>query len=161
MQITILPKGKDKKHHAVIKQATCFFLNKLMGKRKQKKIKSITIRLADSIDYGASRGDCREVIAKDGSFDIYFKVLATDPLPEMISTLAHEAVHAKQSVTGELVIDGDDWIWKGRRRAYNEKWYNGFTYKEQYAKLPWETEAYDKEMELARSFFWQHYSSNN
>jgi hypothetical protein len=160
MDIIILPKGKDKKHHHIIREATRFFVNKLMGKRDQKKIKSISIKLADSIDYGSSRGDCREYNYTDGTFDIFFKVLATEPLPDIISTLAHETVHAKQAVKGELVIEDDIWNWKGKKMKFKDAWYDEFTFQEQYDKLPWEKEAYSMEMGLAISFCRHYYNSN-
>jgi hypothetical protein len=164
MNITILPKGKDRKHHKIYKTAIQYFLNKLLAKRYQKRINSIVVKLVDSLDYGSSRGECREQITTDGKFDIIFKIVATDDLPQIISTLAHETVHLKQTVKFELVIfdiNGEQyWIWKGKKRKFKKEWYDVFTSKDQYAKLPWEKEAYDSEMELARSFFWNHYSSN-
>lgn len=160
MNITILPKGKEKKHHAIIKDAVCFFINKLISKKDQKKINNIFIRLADSVNYGTEQGNCREFSYTDGTFDIFVKVLAKDPLPDMISTLAHEMVHAKQAVTGELICTEDFWVWHGKRLKYKHEWYNVFTSEEQYDKLPWETEAYDLESELARSFFWKYFSKS-
>lgn len=160
MDILILPKGKDKKHHKILKAATLHFINKLIGKRAAKKIKSVTIKLATSIDYGTTRGDCRETVHHDGTFDIFFKVDATEPLPDMISTLAHEVVHAKQAVKGELTIDGEFWTWKGKKMLYKDAWYNDFTSEQQHDRLPWETEAYDREMALAKGFFVKYFNSN-
>lgn len=159
MEIHILPKGKDRKHHVLIKDATLFFINKLMSKRHSKKIRKITIRLFDSIDYGMSRGDCREVTYQDGTFDISLKVLSTETFPDMLSTLAHETIHAKQVVTGEFSYEGDIWTWKGKKMRRKDAWYKDFTPEQQRDRLPWETEAYGREKELAKSYFVNYYNS--
>ena len=55
---------------------------------------------------------------------------------EMMRTLAHEMVHAKQFLRGELTSESS-WIWKGRNA-------NGYSYENQ----PWEREAYRLENPL-------------
>lgn len=160
MEIIILPKGKDKKHQKILRDATEHFVRKLIGKRGEHKIKTINIRLIDKLNYGTYKGDCRETVRKDGTFDIFLRLCSTDPLPAMISTLAHEMVHAKQAVKGELVIEGDIWNWKGKKMIYKEAWYNDFTSDQQHDRLPWEKEAYDQEMSLARGYFVKYFNSN-
>lgn len=153
MEIIILPKGKDKKHHKILKDAIYFLTDVLISKRDAKKIKSINIKLATSIDYGTSRGDCRQEAHIDGSFDLHLKLDTTYCLPDMIATLAHEMVHIKQVVKGELVHDGDIWIWKDKKMIYKDAWYNDFTIAQQRDRLPWEDEAYGREKILAKKFF--------
>lgn len=160
MDVEILPKGKDKKHHKIIKEAAIFFLTSLLGARKIKKIKQVKIKLLDSIDYGETRGDCQESHYEDGTFDIFFKLLSKENLPDMLSTLAHEAVHAKQAVKGELIIEDQIWDWKGKKMKFQPEWY-GFTTAQQYVKLPWEKDAYDLEMKLAKKFFVKYYKDNS
>lgn len=160
MHIVITPEGKDKKHHKIITEATEFFLIKLIGKRKIKNVKQVNIKLLNSIDYGETRGDCREFHYQDGTLDIFFKLLAKDTLPDIISTLAHEAVHAKQAVLKDLVIEDNIWNWQGTEMKFQKKWYD-FTAEQQYAKLPWEKEAYDLEMKLAKSFFSKYYKEHS
>lgn len=160
MEIIILPKGKDKKHHKILRQATEFYVKKLMGKKDIRKIKTINIRLLDSIAYGTLQGDCRETVGTDGTFDIFFRLRSSDPLPEMLSTLAHETVHAKQAVKGELTIEADIWNWKGKKMVYKDAWYSDFTSEQQYDRLPWEKEAYDLEKSLACSYFVNYFNSN-
>jgi hypothetical protein len=55
---------------------------------------------------------------------------------EMMKTLAHEMVHARQFLRGQLTCDGG-FAWKGRKA-------DGFEYMNQ----PWEKEAYRLEDEL-------------
>ena len=57
---------------------------------------------------------------------------------EMMRTIAHEMVHAKQWFRGELGSTGKgQWLWKGRNAG-------GWKYENQ----PWEKEAYRLEQEL-------------
>ncbi len=81
--------------------------------------------------------------------------LANDvPFLEMLSTLAHETVHITQFATGRLVInEKDEWIWEGKNHG---KAYKG---KEIDNQLPWEYDAYSKEVELSRKFVKQFYSN--
>lgn len=60
---------------------------------------------------------------------------------EMMSTLAHEMVHAKQFLRGELIAE-PNWQWKGRAAK-------NYRYKNQ----PWEREAFRLEHELYRTCF--------
>lgn len=55
---------------------------------------------------------------------------------EMMKTLAHEMVHARQFLRGQLTCEGG-FAWKGRKA-------DGFDYRNQ----PWEKEAYRLEDEL-------------
>lgn len=160
MNIIILPKDKEKKNHKIIKDASIFFLNKTLGKRKQKLIKTIYIKLVDSLDYGESVGEAKEVVDADGKFDFYLKLVSKTDFPNMIQILAHEFVHIKQTVKKELVVEGDYWYWMDEpKRKFKDKWYS-FTIAQQCDKLPWEREAYGKQIELAREFFWVYYSTN-
>lgn len=60
---------------------------------------------------------------------------------EMMQTLAHEMVHARQFIRGELNNTGG-WAWKGRNA-------NGYDYDNQ----PWEKEAFALEKELFMKCF--------
>ena len=57
------------------------------------------------------------------------------PLPDLMVTLAHELVHAKQYIRGEL---------SGKHRAWRGKCHVNT----QYDQLPWEQEAYQWEQTL-------------
>ena len=60
---------------------------------------------------------------------------------EMMQTLAHEMVHARQFIRGQLFNEGG-WAWKGRNA-------DGYEYENQ----PWEKEAYKLEKELFMECF--------
>jgi hypothetical protein len=89
--------------------------------------------------YGLCSGDKSEVTITIAKFDPYNgRKLG---FIEMMLTLAHEMVHAKQILRGELICE-PHWIWKGHRA-------NGYAYKNQ----PWEREAYKMEKPLFLSCF--------
>lgn len=67
---------------------------------------------------------------------------AEDP----VAVLAHEMVHVKQYVTGELVDHGTHCSWKGT--AYKEYEANS----EDYFFSPWEVEAYGMQVGLYRLY---------
>ena len=109
-----------------------------------------------------------DVIAADGSKNVglawehstkgnkwYIVHISNDaPFLEMLSTIAHEMVHVVQFATGRLVIDEDDnWIWDGVNKG---KAYKGTEVDNQ---LPWEYDAYSKEIELSRKFVKKFYSN--
>lgn len=75
------------------------------------------------------------------------------PFLELLSTLAHETVHVVQLATGRLRTE-DNWIWEGK--DYGPAPYTGKD--EVDNALPWEYDAYSKEVELARKFVKQYYS---
>ena len=60
---------------------------------------------------------------------------------EVASNLAHELVHARQFINGE--INSDDYVWKGV--DYHDS---------DYAETPWEVEAYQMEQVLV-DLFWE------
>lgn len=68
---------------------------------------------------------------------------------EMMQTLAHEMVHARQFLRGELTCDGG-FAWKGRRA-------DGYEYENQ----PWEIEAYRLEKTLFGEEFPFHFEFKN
>jgi hypothetical protein len=68
---------------------------------------------------------------------------------EMMQTLAHEMVHARQLIRGQLCNEGG-WAWKGRKA-------DGYDYENQ----PWEKEAYRLEGELFMKCFPHHMKFTN
>lgn len=75
------------------------------------------------------------------------------PFLELLSTLAHESVHVVQFATGRLKFNGE-WIWDGV--SYGEEPYRDTDLD---TKLPWEYDAYSKEIELSRKFIKKFYSN--
>lgn len=77
------------------------------------------------------------------------------PFLELLSTLAHETVHVVQFATGRLKITDEEWLWEGK--SYGDMPYKCI--EELDNQLPWEYDAYSKDIELARKFVRQYYST--
>jgi hypothetical protein len=79
--------------------------------------------------------------------DIIISINPKMSVKEIIVTLFHELVHAKQYLKGELVNkdDGSPFKWKGK--IFHEH----FTIP--YVDLPWEKEAYDLEEKMKDIFY--------
>jgi hypothetical protein len=60
----------------------------------------------------------------------------------IISTLAHEIVHIKQMIRGELVIKSSHSKWNGKTFPASYDYYNS----------PWEIEAYGREVGLTYKY---------
>lgn len=86
----------------------------------------------------------------------WFNIHLNDSVPflELLSTLAHEIVHVVQFATGRLRTDDENWIWEGKK--FGNSPYTGD--EEVDNQLPWEYDAYCKEIDLARKFVKQYYS---
>jgi hypothetical protein len=124
-----------------IKEATNFFLSKLMSKRLSNTL-TLFIKFNDK-KYGYS-GLCTwlDDPIRPKEFEINIR---NDPEDEQLSTLAHEMVHVKQYAKGELrdlLSKPDILVWKGARRSTIE------TSSQEYLDFPWEKEAFGLEKEL-------------
>jgi hypothetical protein len=67
---------------------------------------------------------------------------------QLIQTLAHELIHAKQFIRGE--INQQNLIWRGQRGPYDCR-------RLAYRKTPWEKEAYSQEKELKKIYWDKQY----
>lgn len=69
-------------------------------------------------------------------------------LDQILETLAHELIHAKQFLRGE--INQRNLIWRGERGPYDCK-------RLAYRKTPWEREAYSQEKQLKITYWDKQY----
>lgn len=154
----IIIKGGDKKStdFKLIKNALVYFLNKLISKKNLNKIHSVRISIVQHLK--EKRGDCDEILTDNKKYKIFIRLEHTPNFLTMLSTLAHECVHVSQTLNNNLFVDDDGcFFWKGE--SYGIAPYEEFVNHE-YEKLPWETEAYDKEHNLAKSFISNYYENN-
>lgn len=137
----------------LLKSAVIFFMGKLLSKEKIKQIATFNVSLVKQLK-GMS-GDCRDVLTKKNEYVIFIRIDIKQNLLQILSTLAHECVHVAQTIKNYLNIDINGiFSWKGTN--YGKMPY--FKHKDNiYEKLPWETEAYDKEYQLAKSFIFKYY----
>lgn len=140
-------------------QALGFYLDELLKRCTIDYRLNIKVRLTNGPieeDGGASLNDglAWSVSTKKGEVCYHIHLNNDVNFLELLSTLAHETVHVVQMATGRLKCDSE-WIWEGQ--SYGTSPYTG---KEEVDnKLPWEYDAYSKEVELARKFVKQYYSN--
>jgi hypothetical protein len=158
MKIMVSQRGGDRHNLPLYKEALEAFIKYLLPVKFQKnlKVKLILAKNSDSVYLTGDQGQARFV--KDKQHDIIIAVDRTLTFDEILITLAHEAVHLKQFVTGKLKqVDVDDstvdceWYWK-------DKYYGTNVYEAskntdgQFLDLPWEAEAVRLEKKLAKRF---------
>lgn len=133
---------------AVSMAAVRFFLKRLLGKEEYSHVKVIDIKLNATIK---NEGEAFTTSLKDGSIKVRIKIRKDMNFLKVLSALAHECIHTKQFITGELShTEKDEWIWKGKN--YGEDPYDGLTHMQVIRRLPWEKEAYSGESDLVREF---------
>lgn len=117
--------GKVSKKHL---NALEFFSSRLITPQKRKHIE-ITVKYRKVIDeLGTVYVDDYNVLGRPISFII--EVRQSDTEEEKLKTLAHEMVHVKQYIRGELNEEMS--VWRGHRVDSDEI---------PYAEQPWEVEA--------------------
>lgn len=141
----------------MLQDAALFFLDILLKRctidyRLDVRIYLMQPRKAKPKEPMVEIGQATEMLTKE---HVWYKIDLSNDLNtlDMLTTLAHELVHVVQFVTGRLHSE-EDWIFEGKN--YGEDPYKGT---EADTKLPWEHEAYSKEVELAKKFVKKYYSN--
>jgi len=137
MEIKILAHGNTSPEKVLLLQKTVKFYAKYLNITSFKY--TVYVCMAPKL---RQRDGNNGVCAKTGDKEISLAVDSALALPQLLMTLAHEMVHAKQYVRGqyrgELSRNGKaKRIWLGKQYAVA------------YLKRPWEREAFRREGELA------------
>ena len=148
MDIKVYQGAGEKQNLHTLTIAADFFCKKLFTEHQCKSLNKIRIYIK-TMDKDA--GECVDHLNDDGRYDITINIDRHEAFHDIIATLAHELVHVKQVLRGILRYENKIWYWNGK--SYGPTPYKGLTELQQSAKLPWETEAYNKERPLAKSFF--------
>lgn len=144
MQVKISQRGGDRNNHPIYEQAIRHFAKKLFHRSKHRhlRIKLIMAKNLHKKDFEgqhAGETEYRHTIFVDRHM----------PFHDIIRTIAHEMVHAKQVSNGELKYLTDSYMWKGVK-------YPGTIYDTtpdaKLHTIPWEAEPYGKENKLAKEF---------
>lgn len=124
-------------NNSLLKDAGNYFLRRLLNPDEHRDLK-VTISVTSLT--GTMRGDATISSLSCGQV----RINANDDFLTQLSTLAHEMVHIKQYVTGQLDCSesGKRWKWHGRYHKGTEP----------YELSPWEREAYATEGILAQAF---------
>jgi len=123
----------DKSNHNAILFAMDFFAHSLKFKKQNEIIVDVLITKNKKFDYD---GTCQYIDNYDNVHVFRIEVKAGSKMIQVLETLAHEMVHMKQYMNGELSTNYDTAYWNGK--PYRDP-------KQEYSELPWEKEAYRKE----------------
>lgn len=144
MQLRLISKGDFDPNNAIYLDATGFFMRELLGQKTYGHVEKIHIKVQATME---DWGVCSVRTLKNGNITIRIKFRKKLNFLESLITLAHECVHAKQFITGQLSFGKKhEWLWKGN--SYGIDPYHGLTTSQIYRKLPWEREAARKERDL-------------
>lgn len=145
MQLRLVSKEEKDPNNIIYLKSTEFFLKELLGKKTYAHVERMYIKVQATM---GDWGECSVRNLKNGNITIRVKFRRKLNFIESLSTIAHECVHAKQFITGQLFIDKkQEWWWKGK--SYGKDPYTGLTSDQIYKVLPWEREALRKERKLA------------
>lgn len=145
MKVKISQRGGDRNNHELYEEAIIYFAERLIHKRFHKKL-NFKLIVAKNIHKLQLHGDHCDITKHDHEIRISRRL----PFNEAISTIAHEMIHAKQVIHGELKYKSGFYIWKGV--PYADSIYDDTPPEDHEMKIPWEKEPYEKEWGLARDF---------
>lgn len=130
----------DKKFKPYVEEATRFYANELIENKRILKNCHVAIRFDGKMDmYGFA--DIVEVNTKNKPRGFLIELHPGIGAKNILSTLAHEMVHVKQYINGEL--NDEMTLWKGKKVDSD---------KMDYWVHPWEIEAYGIEAGLLYKF---------
>lgn len=156
MQLRLISKEDNDPNNIIYLKSTEFFMNELLGKKTHAHVERLYIKVEAAMGYW---GECFIRKLKNDNITIRIKFKKKLNFIQSLGTLAHECVHAKQFITGQLHIDSDEiFWWKGV--SYGDDPYKGLSQKEVVKLLPWEREAYGKENALVVKYL-NHYFGVN
>ena len=143
MDLKIHQRKSDKNNTELYKKAVEFFASELLSKANQELLKlSITFkkfRGAIKLEHGSTGQISRYNYKMD--INNYY------PFHSIISTIAHEMVHIKQGVKGNLKYRTNGLMWKNELHDVDT------IDEEEYNKKEWEAEARILEISLTEKFF--------
>lgn len=132
--------GFNKQRKQLIQRALKHFVSRLVERDISRHIVINVMRAPASEEFIATCGPISDC-SREFDLDIY----GHHSDRELLSTLAHEAVHIKQFATFQLRNLRSPHLSRFANRNYDKRVI-------EYLDLPWEIEAHNMEEELARSF---------
>lgn len=152
MKIKVSQRGGERQNLEFYKEALEAFLTYLLPPKylKRLKIKLILAKNSKSVHLDGNQG----AAYLEGK-TVIISVDRTIPVHDILLTLAHEAVHCKQFVTGKLQVKENrgvvDWMWNGV--SYGSNAYDHANKSDDdFSNLPWEAEAVKNEKPLVKRF---------
>lgn len=132
---------QNKKLVEDITSATYYYVYKLLGGRSSRHV-TVDIKLTKDLKKKTGAyGFCQimDDVEKPREFELEIDAATKHPKFQILTWIAHECIHLKQFVLGELYDYEDDTVqWKTKRYKLNMD----------YDDMPWEKEAYRLETKL-------------
>jgi len=139
MKIEVLAHGNTNPEKIILLYKTARFYAKYLNLTKS----NYTIMVCSAPNLRKHDGN-NGVASKTGDKEVTIAVDSTLQLPQMLLTLAHEMVHAKQYIRGHYKA-------KPSRNGKVKRFWLGKQYSVVYHKRPWEVEAFRREGELVEA----------
>lgn len=139
MKIEVLAHGNTNPDKVLLLYKTARFYAKYLNLTKAK----YTIYICSAPNLRKHDGN-NGIASKTGKTEISIAVDSTLALPQMLMTLAHEMVHAKQYIRGQYRAELS-------RNGKMKRFWLGKQYSVEYRKRPWEVEAFRREGELVEA----------
>lgn len=147
MQIKVSQRGGCRNNHELYTRAIEYFAKELIHKDylKELNVKLVMSKVLVGKYHGYQMG-----------LDYYNQMIYVDkymPFDRILTCIAHEMVHVKQYLYGELSYTDNDPVWKGEHYDFDH--YINTTGAEHAKLIPWEKEAYRLQGKLVKSFIKQ------
>ncbi len=143
MKIRILQRKGDKNNKELYRKAVEFYADVLLPKTKQENLEISVIFKQFHGKTKNESGNCGQV-----SLNKYIiEINKNKQFHKILATLAHEMVHVKQGIFGQLVMTANGFIWKDK--VYKSVDIEDFA---TYNNTKWEVEAYSQETDLVKKF---------
>ena len=139
MKIEVLAHGNTNPEKIILLYKTARFYAKYLNLTKS----NYTIMVCSAPNLRKHDGN-NGVASKTGDKEVTIAVDSTLQLPQMLLTLAHEMVHAKQYIRGHYRA-------LPSRNGKVKRFWLGKQYSVVYHKRPWEVEAFRREGELVEA----------
>lgn len=143
----IIVTGGTKTQRPLVKEAALFYLNSLF-RNNRGMLSEVVLEIElvkDLFEYEGTKGDCAYADERVDPREFEVRLDSSMTNLALVATLAHEIVHVKQYVSGEM-RDTALWnicIWRSKKIDWK---------KLDYFEHPWEIEAYGREDGLVEKF---------
>lgn len=137
--------ASSKSTKRLLEEAASFYLRKLLGRKSRPPV-LLTIRLRKNLlQKAGAKADCFLIQDEDELYEYEVRIDSGMNLGAILRCLAHEMIHVKQYLTGEMKDDQGAWLTTWKKKTVD-------TRKVDYYDLPWEIEAHGRELGLYETF---------
>ena len=146
--MNLFVEGGTAKQRSLIEKAAAFFLNNLLQKKSDEDFEIVIALRRDLFKRNGTKADCCIDNDDDSRMPTVFEIRIDSRMNNqaLLRSLAHECVHISQWRTGML---------RESKSEFCTSYWNGKKYRtaqEDYWDMPWEVDAYGREIGLVERF---------